>query len=673
MKKIVASVILVMMLMTGIAIGESLNAEDMIKLQVFTKVADTIGLQRGTEIVIGATTAMNGTFSTDFWPGSTTDLDARMLIHGYSTVAWTRTHGMALDSTVVSALNTTQGDNGDYVFTITLADTLKYNEGTPITAKDYVFSLLLSGSAAIEEIGGTPLGLSHIAGYDSYISGKVDTLLGVRLISDRTFSITIAAESMPYFYGLAAINVAPLPMFVIAPGCDIVDNGFGTYITASKDATLMPEDPRGFTPGEFGEDMLRETLLDPVSGYVYAPRVTCGPYSFESFNRQTRTATFVANPYYVGNYEGQKPHIERIVIKQVFNDTMMQEMVDHSIDILHKVSNNEVIEEGLLHVKEGLFQYMNYPRTGMAFLSFACEEGPTASGAVRQAIARCVDRSDLIEKTVGPNNGIPVYGYYGLGQWMTTATFPADEENEKDELIVQKVLPGFNKPFDLEEAKSLLEGDGWVLNENGQPFVEGVDSMRYRDEDGELVPLLIEWAKIAESDVADILEEMLTENFKQVGIGLKVTTLPFFDMLEYYHRERERTYNMFYLASNFEYIFDPFYTFNVADEYQGYANTTGIRDESLMMAAKAMRDTNVNERREYVERWFSFQSRFVEVMPMVPLYSNVYYDFFPKTLTNFDIMEYASWADAIQYASFEKVLDLENLDSENLEEEQTSH
>ena len=653
--------ILIMMLMVGTAVGETVEdaagvpaVEDLITLQAFPQVSDMIGLQKGTEVTVGSVTAMTGTFSTDLWPGSTTDLDVRQLIHGYSTVTWTRTHGMALDATVIASLETSRESNGDYVFSITIADNLKYNDGTPITAKDYIFSILLSGSRAISEIGGTPMGLSHIAGYDSYISGKVDTLLGVRLLSERTFSITVAQESLPYFYGMAAINVLPLPMFVIAPGCDIADNGFGTYITALPDASSVSDDAKGFTPGVFNAEMLRVTMLDPVSGYVYAPRVTCGPYMFESFDPETETANFTANPYYVGNYEGQKPHIERVVIKQVFLETMMDEILTKSIDILHKVANKDAIQEGLGHAREGLFQYINYPRTGMAFLSFACEEGPTASEAVRHAVNRCINRNELIDRTVGKINGIPVYGYYGIGQWMASSAFEADGENDKEELIVQSLLSVLNIPYDLDEAVKLLEEDGWVLNENGGPFVLGVDAMRYRDENGTLTPLLIKWAKTAENYAADALEEILAENFAQVGIGLSVTELPFVDMLEFYYREQERTYNMFYLASNFDTIFDPFYTFSVAREYQGHINTTGIRDEELMLAAGEMRNTAVNQRREYVENWLKFQTRFVELMPMVPLYSNVYFDFYPKDLTNFDITEYVSWAQAIQYSSFEK-------------------
>jgi len=450
--------------------------------------------------------------------------------------------------------------------------------------------------------------------------------------------------------------VSPLPISVIAPGCDIADSGFGAFITALPGTSSQP-DARGFTPGVFGAEMLRVTMLDPISGYVFAPRVTCGPYALEAFDKDTGTASFIANPYYVGNYEGQKPHIERIVVKQVFPETMLSEMIDGNVDIMHKISNKEVIEEGLQRAREGSFQYINYPRSGLAFLSFACEEGPTASVNVRQAINRCVDRSALIDQTVGKINGIPVYGFYGIGQWMASSAFEEDEQNEKSELIVQSVLPDLHKPFDLAAAVQLLEEDGWVLNQNGDPFVIGVDVVRYRDENGELMPLLISWAKTADNYAADAIEKILAINFSRVGIRLAVTEMPFVDMLEHYHRQRERTYNMFFLASNFESIFDPYYTFNVADEYQGFVNTTGVRDGELMNIAKQMRETSVSQRREYVEHWLKFQTRFVEVMPLVPLYSNVYFDFYPAELFSFDITEYVSWAEAILYSYFGAVDD----------------
>lgn len=69
-----------------------------------------------------------------------------------------------------------------------------------------------------------------------------------------------------------------------------------------------------------------------------------------------------------------------------------------------------------------------------------------------------------------------------------------------------------------------------------------------------------------------------------------------------------------------------------------------------MELAKDMRETNQMELHEYALKWLAFQRRWVEQMPMVPLYSNVYFDLLANTLQGYDITSSASWADAILYA-----------------------
>ena len=66
-----------------------------------------------------------------------------------------------------------------------------------------------------------------------------------------------------------------------------------------------------------------------------------------------------------------------------------------------------------------------------------------------------------------------------------------------------------------------------------------------------------------------------------------------------------------------------------------------------------MRSTEPGDLAGYLENWLKFQQRFEEVLPMLPLYSNVYYDFYPKALQDYDIAAYPTWAQAIVPAYLE--------------------
>lgn len=651
MKRFLSCVLTIVLVLVSVSAfaREAAGQDRTTSLFAFEPVEDTIGLQPGTNITVASTTAMNGVFATDLFGNNTSDMDVRALIHGYATVAWTVTLGMSLDPTVVANVETATSRNGR-VYTFTLMPGLLYNDGTPITAKDYVFSLLLSCAPQIGEIGGDPRGLAHLIGYEPYISGQNTAFSGVRLISDTSFSMEISNDFLPFFYGLAMLNVQPYPISVIAPGCDVFDNGNGAYIGMANNAAAFNAN-LGYTPGVFTADMLRVTMLDPDNGYVYNPRVSCGPYSFLSFDKETRRATFIANANYVGNYEMQRPHIERITFEHVTNEEMIGKLQSGEIDILNKVGLNTSVQAGLALQQSREAQAANYPRTGFVYLAFACEEGVTSSAAVRKAVSYCLNKTEVTNLIVGGQNlGLPVYGYYGMGQWMVSERFTADAATGAGELDVQAELAKLEIPMDLEMAKQILKDDGWNLNEKGEAYVEGTDKLRYRNEDGSLVPLIIRWGKTADSSIADILESKLTEPLMAVGIELQVTEIPFGEVLERHYRQIERGYDMLYLASNFVYVFDPFYDYHTDDMYQGLVNSSGLKDAELMELALDMRKTPTNEIRQYVEKWLRFQQRWVEVMPMVPLYSNIYFDFYANDIQDYDVAAYPGWSIAIPYA-----------------------
>lgn len=644
MKKRVAWLLVVLMMVSMCAGASAQNVSTTTSIPVTTleRSEDTRGVQEGTTLTIGATSAMSGHFGTEFWGHNTADMDVRSILHGYNTVAWTRELSLAMNGTVLTSVTGVANSDGSQTYTLNLAQGLTYNDGTPITAKDYAFSLLLSGAQEIKAIGGTQAGLNHLVGYEAYMTGQTKTIAGVRLLSNTSFSLQISKEYLPFFYGLAMLDVRPYPISIIAPGCEVRDDGSGVYIAASTAASSMQGD--GYTPGTFSADMLRVTLLDPYTGYEYNPQLTTGPYVLDSFDTNTHTASFAINEKFKGNYEGQKPHIESITFTLVENETMIEKLEQGEIDLINKVLQEEAVAKAQkVAIENQKAQMSSYPRTGLAFLSFACESGPASSEAVRKAIAMSLDIDSFVTSAAG-NTARRVYGYYGMGQWMA---FDVDETTGREmptelaKLAVQR---------DIDAANKLLASDGWNLNESGRVFIQGSDQVRYRQGDAGLEPLTIKWAKMQGNSVADALEQSLVQAMQLIGVQLEVTELPFEELLKHYYRQESRTFDMFYLASNFTNVFDPYYDFNTADAYQGAVNKTGLRDEQLMNLARDLRETQPSDAAGYVTKWLVFQQRFVEVMPMIPLYSSIYFDLYDLDLRDYDITNHMGWGYAIPYA-----------------------
>ena len=63
--------------------------------------------------------------------------------------------------------------------------------------------------------------------------------------------------------------------------------------------------------------------------------------------------------------------------------------------------------------------------------------------------------------------------------------------------------------------------------------------------------------------------------------------------------------------------------------------------------AVLMRRTEPGDLLQYCKYWLEFQKRFAEVLPMIPLYSNVYFDFYTNTLHDYAVDAVSTWAQAI--------------------------
>lgn len=564
-------------------------------------------------LVVGSTTQMSGHFFTDLWGNNTSDMDVRGLIHGYATIAWVAQGTYEMDPVAVEEITTSDDENGNRTYTIKIQKDLLYNDGTQITAKDYVFSVLLQSSKEIAQLGVANMNYSHLAGHAAYAAGESAVLAGVRLVDDYTFALTVDAANLPYYYELALCNVQPYPAAVIAPGCEVKDDGEGAYLA-----------------GDFTADVLNSTILGE-NGYLSHPSVTCGAYKLVSFNNETKVAEFEVNPHFKGNRDGVKPSIAKITFKQVYNDTMLSELENGTVDLINKVTSGTV----LAAAEESEVKMDGYGRNGLAMLAFSCENKLTSSALLRQAIAYSVDRNALCEEFL-KGYGLPVYSYYGLGQWMVAEDKAAIDGLKKFE-------------YSNQNAAYLLYEDGWTRDTTYEKYSLG-NGIRAKvfDGDKDATALTLRFARPENNQAADIVEAQLEKAGKAIGFKLEVTEMSMSELLSYYYRQQDRSeYDMFFLATNFSQVFDPYYNYHTDDAFQGVYNRSGLKDEKLMELAKAMRETAPGDKAAYLSAWEAFITYWQEVMPAVPLYSNNYYDLYTEKLTGYEIASTWSWSQAI--------------------------
>ena len=583
--------------------------------------------------VVGTTSKLTGAFFTSMWGDNTSDIDVRHLIHGYSPVYWWIQPTFAPDPTVVLSLQESEKDDGGKLYVVQIHDNLKFCDGSPITAYDYAFSYMLGAAPEIDAIGGAANITTFISGYDDYHSGGSGIFSGVRVFDSLTFGLEIDAKYLPFFYELGYLDAAPYPISVIAPGCEVADDGNGAYIRNINQTVKTPI---------FTAELLRRTILDPETGYLSHPSVTSGPYMLSSYDAASGVARFNINPYYLGNWNGVIPTIDDVVMKPVIPATMMKELEEGTVQLLNKVVAAENINEGMVLVGEGWARTENYPRLGMGFLHFSCDNGVFMSQSVRQAVAYLLDRPAF---TYAYTDGYAItsHGYYGMGQWMYLGsqgilneyiTASPEEEEAWNELAADfRTLNQYG--YSPERAKQLLMDDGWILNENGGVYVDGVDTFRYKMVDGTLTLLSVRWGKLKDSYAAEILHRLIEQPFAEAGIMLKVDTLSYTDLMDYFYRTHDYTYDMMYLATNFMSVFDPSHVFSTKEECVGITNMSGYRDGELEAKALDMRKTEPGDLLSYERKWVAFQKAFNEKLPQLPLYSNIYFDFYTPLLTGY--------------------------------------
>ena len=576
-------------------------------------------------LMVGVTTPFKGNFLSDALSNNVSDLDVRKLIQGYSVVKWNPEDGsFRFNDNIVTGV--TSSEDG-LTFTFSIAEDLTYSDGTPITSKDYAFSLLLLASAELEEAAGGRANISRIQGGKDYQERKSKILSGFRLLSDYEFRVIIDPDYNPYYYQLKVLDVSPLPIHIIAPGCMVRDDGKGVYIS-----------------GDFSAEVLKQTLLDSETGYISHPTVTCGAYRLTEYDGES--VTLVLNENYAGDEEGNKAKIPQIVIKTVKPENLINEFAAGNLDLIVRVTRTDQIRSGMSLVGSGEFFMKAYMRAGLAFIGFNAEPGqsPTADLDVRKALAMCMDKEALTNSYLG-SNGMIVNGYYGIGQWMFRMANGAilqeeDDESDWSDLQIDRIT-GYS--LNVEEACALLDHAGWNLNEKGKAYQSGI---RYKSEGGTLVPLKLKLVYPEGNGAAALLNDTFISNLTQAGVLLETEKLPMQDLLEQYYGQQKRTYDLVLLGTSFADDFDP------SGEYDenGKSMRNGITDPGLVELAITMRKTEPGDVAEYCRRWLAYLEERSAVVSEIPLYSNAYMDFHISALHDYAPTHTGFWSMAVQDA-----------------------
>ena len=491
---------------------------------------DWISEKEDNSIIIGSATDLSGKFRYANFGGSNpgaADLDVQEMIRGLETIATTKEGGYEWNDTVVKSHEEVMNEDGTKTFTITLYDDLKFSDGSPVTAKNYlVLPMALSTPVGAAAAGKDHKLLMSFVGFDTFNTydgtegSGTKEMAGLHLIDDYTFAVTVSADYEPYFYDIT------YPAFYAdyAPAwmgeADLKDDGNGCYFTDE----FYAKDGEGkyVTAATITASSLNTDTSMPYSG----------AYMVVSFDTADKSAVLEANPNFKGNYEGVKPSIAKVVYKKIITSTPLQDLSSGNLDCVAGITGGDETNEALAFAdgSDGKYVYTHYSRAGYGKLGFRADYGPVKYSEVREAIAYCMDRAKFAKDFTGGYGGV-VDGPYNSGSWMYKA---AVEQG--------MLLNAYATSVD--SAIEVLTEGGWVYDKDGNDYVEGVrykkipaseaseNDINYKSKDGAYVttqvgddyymPLVLNWYGTSDNPFTDQLMTGFANNDNMIAAGFNV-------------------------------------------------------------------------------------------------------------------------------------------------------
>lgn len=646
MKKFLALLLAVVMVLTMVACGEGKKKAD-------------------GQVVIGTSTEASGdwAYSAFVRNPNATDNSVVKLTDDMATVDTDQHGDYVINKTVVKSYERIEEENGNVTFKFVINDGLKFNNGEAVTAENFVAWTMFLVSPAGKEMGVVSATYNMLPGGLAYRNGETNVLSAVRLYDEKTFSITIAKTGedgetsyLPYYYdltyaGMQAVNLT----YWFGEGWSVKDDGEGVYFVNAD-----------------GKEFTAATVGDTVTAGRFATgnRVTAGPYNLVSFDESSREIVLEVNENYNGNFEGQKPGIKKLVIVKTSDDTVMDMISTGQIQIYSQIADGAQVNAVLDLIEAGTIDSSpsQYDRAGYGYFGFACDLGPAQFTEFRQAVAYLLNRVEFAQ-TFCQGWGSVVHGPYCTAFSMTDKTDIDKKVNHYD--------------YNPEKAVELLKQAGFVYNADGSDYVDGSGEVRYAKVTEEqaryyesfnkvladgtiLMPATLNWASPEGNSVSALLTTMLASSdaTKAAGVSIVKTEMTFPSLLSYMYRQEMQgavgdfsvpTYNMFNLATGYNGgVYDESYNWTTDPEYieQGY-NVQHLYDKELdKLSMDMVYGVEPGDEATYLSLWEKYIIRWNELLPMVPLYANIYVTVYPNTIDNYAEDSFWGFERAILYANW---------------------
>ncbi len=364
---------------------------------------------------------------------------------------------------------------GGTSYTYEIRDEATWDNGTPVTAADFVFTV-----KAI---------LNPKAGASNWRSG-LDFIKNVVIDASNPKKFTILSDKK---YFLAETQNGTMP---ILP--EYVYDTEGVLKALSVTDLVKPDTAKiGAALTQFANNFQSPKFSREKGGVV-----GCGAYSFEEWKAGERIVLKKKANWWGDKLAAQSPFFmalpEELHFRPVKDEAAAMSLLrDGQFDAMVKLTPKDFLEMSKNDTFKTIYNFTTAPSLALAHLGFNCKSPKLNDKRTRRAIAHLVDVPTIISKLMR-----------GLAEPCVGPFVPQRAYYNKD-----------LKPIDLNigEAKTLLAAAGWK-NSNG-------DSTLDKSIGGKTTELTLRLAFAANNGIAKNIGLMMQESAAQAGVKIELEPL----------------------------------------------------------------------------------------------------------------------------------------------------
>ena len=343
--------------------------------------------------------------------------------------------------------------------------------------------------------------------------------------------------------------------------------------------------------------------LKPVLQKMRKP-IGSGPYTLKNFEPRQYVELTKNEKYW-----DKKPQIKNIIIRYVNQNVSAQALIKGEIDMWPGEITPEKIE---MADRSGFINRNQYLRHGYGYLNINCADPVMKDKNVRIALLLGLDREAFLHLYF-KGLAIPLDTVCSLTWWMYDKDFHGKIQHY---------------PYDPEKAKKMLDEAGWKIGSDG-----------YRYKAGKKMTII--WAATKDLDLVDILMPILLQNWKELGVDVKIKRLDFNSLMDLLYKEK-KGFSIANLALGEGVYPNPRESWHSSQDKIGGKNPHFVSKECDEMIDKMEGSLDKKDYKKEWQKWILFMNKEV---PRYILYSNVYTDLYNNRIKNLETSPLYRWYD----------------------------